>query len=422
MKKLLFKHITNNIPRSNNAQIDSTLPGIFQDLSIEMLITQIEDDADFTNSIYPVDCDYNNPKWILSDENLVEYFKNESIIPDRILQHIRSGDCELLINFSEDAFAHRKWLLALYDLAKEFSFSPKQLRYMTSELNAKCIHEELCKELNILDQIDIIIFPYFEYAFKYKNQVFAPANVELEKKFISLNQIIKPSRVLLEYFIRSKDIQHEFFYSSPRIFGKRTNAKHDRKEIYEHLLENIRWGHFKITDIDIRQDEIDYVNNLGVVELDKGVKGAFNSDNQIDWFYNRSLFNVCTETFFIDYTICNKIVLPLKFITEKSYKIFHYYQLPLIIGYQGIIADLRNQGYDMFDDIIDHSYDDIRQHDKRFNAFIAEIARINETYSLAVCNKFKTKFQSRLESNYRKLHSPESKQLKLSYLALKGLI
>lgn len=49
----------------------------------------------------------------------------------------------------------------------------------------------------------------------------------------------------------------------------------------------------------------------------------------------------------------------MKFMTEKSVLPFYQLQFPMILGYSGIISDLRNEGFDMFDDLIDHSYDDI---------------------------------------------------------------
>lgn len=49
----------------------------------------------------------------------------------------------------------------------------------------------------------------------------------------------------------------------------------------------------------------------------------------------------------------------LPFKTEKCVKPFYNLQFPIIFGHRGIINDLREMGFDMFDDIIDHSYDTI---------------------------------------------------------------
>lgn len=44
-------------------------------------------------------------------------------------------------------------------------------------------------------------------------------------------------------------------------------------------------------------------------------------------------------------------------ISEKTLSAFVALQLPIIIGYKGIVNDIRNYGFDVFDDVIDHSYD-----------------------------------------------------------------
>lgn len=48
-------------------------------------------------------------------------------------------------------------------------------------------------------------------------------------------------------------------------------------------------------------------------------------------------------------------LLPFK--TEKCVKPFYNLQFPIILGHHGIVDDLRKMDFDMFDDIIDHSYD-----------------------------------------------------------------
>lgn len=47
------------------------------------------------------------------------------------------------------------------------------------------------------------------------------------------------------------------------------------------------------------------------------------------------------------------------FISEKVYNAMNYYQLFFYLGHQGTLAYLKEQGYNIFDDIIDTSYDAI---------------------------------------------------------------
>lgn len=55
----------------------------------------------------------------------------------------------------------------------------------------------------------------------------------------------------------------------------------------------------------------------------------------------------------------------LPFKTEKCVKPFYNLQFPIILGHQGIVNDLRKMDFDMFDDIIDHSYDLVEQETNR---------------------------------------------------------
>lgn len=64
--------------------------------------------------------------------------------------------------------------------------------------------------------------------------------------------------------------------------------------------------------------------------------------------YRDSLFHIIAET---------SVELP--YISEKTYKIFNAGQIPIMSGPKGAIGHLRNLGFDVFDDIVDHSYDNI---------------------------------------------------------------
>jgi hypothetical protein len=64
--------------------------------------------------------------------------------------------------------------------------------------------------------------------------------------------------------------------------------------------------------------------------------------------YKKSLFSIIAETY-----IHNTIL------SEKTFKIFAVGQIPIMCGAQHAIKHLRQLGFDVFDDIVDHSYDEI---------------------------------------------------------------
>jgi hypothetical protein len=69
---------------------------------------------------------------------------------------------------------------------------------------------------------------------------------------------------------------------------------------------------------------------------------------RLSWVYEHSWINIVTETL---YNGDNGII------SEKTLFAWLSGQLPILIGYRGIVDHCRQLGFDMFDDVIDHAYD-----------------------------------------------------------------
>ena len=81
-------------------------------------------------------------------------------------------------------------------------------------------------------------------------------------------------------------------------------------------------------------------------------RGTENEDNFIRLLpiYGQAKINIVTETIYED---------PVGLITEKTVLAFLSRQVPIVIGYKGIVSDCQVLGFDMFDDLVDISYDTI---------------------------------------------------------------
>lgn len=91
---------------------------------------------------------------------------------------------------------------------------------------------------------------------------------------------------------------------------------------------------------------------LDGVVLQDDIKQYDVSDNRI----SQAAINVICET--SQDAVLDGVVLWTKpFITEKTSKAFLLCQFPLMVSVPGMVDKLRRHGFDMFDDIIDHSYD-----------------------------------------------------------------
>jgi hypothetical protein len=65
------------------------------------------------------------------------------------------------------------------------------------------------------------------------------------------------------------------------------------------------------------------------------------------------------------------------FLTEKTWQTIHAGQLFMVWGNSGIIAHLRDLGVDVFDDIVNHEYDAVIDHRKRFKCMHEELDRLS---------------------------------------------
>jgi hypothetical protein len=95
----------------------------------------------------------------------------------------------------------------------------------------------------------------------------------------------------------------------------------------------------------LKNDEDSVIIKLDKIELNDNKNLRFSPNFN---YSKNSYIDVITETY----------PRELMFITEKTAKPFFNLQFPIIFGPVGIIQKLRDYGFDMFDDIINHDYDD----------------------------------------------------------------
>ena len=84
--------------------------------------------------------------------------------------------------------------------------------------------------------------------------------------------------------------------------------------------------------------------------------------------------------------------------TEKSMKPFAWGQIPLFNCVHDNIKYIRKLGFDLFDDIIDHSYNNISDPISRIDAMLNELKKICQ-WSIDDCIKYKVKNMSRFIKN-----------------------
>lgn len=84
------------------------------------------------------------------------------------------------------------------------------------------------------------------------------------------------------------------------------------------------------------------------------------------------------HNFLFDFTVETFVDSETLLLTEKSYKPFYWYKIPLLAGGVGNMHHLESLGFDIFRDIIDHSYDLEKDRDARMRAFVKQVSTVLE--------------------------------------------
>jgi len=98
----------------------------------------------------------------------------------------------------------------------------------------------------------------------------------------------------------------------------------------------------------VNDTNLSLINSMGALDID---------------IYTKSLFHLVAES---------RVIEPL--LSEKTFKCLYVQQIPIFCAAAGTVSHLRDLGFDMFDDIVDHSkYDSITDWKQRIVAMHAVI-------------------------------------------------
>lgn len=217
------------------------------------------------------------------------------------------------------------------------------------------------------------------------------------KFFMCFNKSPKRHRLALLCFLKKYQLIDNINWSFVPTWDSSPNSSY-----YKEIFNN--------DDINFFQSEIDFFYNLKIKRSDyEEDKNWFNEFSEINranfpiWLhvpeypknYENSYINIITESMFLD--VDNNI-----HISEKSFKPFYYYQLPLIMATHNHIKMMREKyDLDFFDDIINHSYDDEKNQRLRLEMIVNEIKRLNDNQESV--KRFYINNRDRFEKNKQKI-------------------
>lgn len=226
-------------------------------------------------------------------------------------------------------------------------------------------------------------------------------NFNSTKTFISLNRNVREHRIVLLSYMYGKN--YDNFGNITYLGVSNLNPHYEPVD----FLDRISWE-FDDYHTEARTCMLDgyekfYINPELVVDdyeiygKSKNNDNIFNFNQHLRDKYKNSFVEIITESSY---------AAPSFMLTEKTHHSFYAFNFPILISGAGAVSHLRDVGFDMFDDVIDHSYDLIT------NPFDRIISAIDNNHRLLVDSDYaKQKWQEnkhRFESNVKfaktKLH------------------
>jgi hypothetical protein len=206
------------------------------------------------------------------------------------------------------------------------------------------------------------------------------------KRFVTLNATPRPHRTELYNWLRIEDLLDECHYT------------------YSAVVYPQSWC-FGLMTRDKRYYSLDFYKGFDPQEHHRGTvripathftRRTKNNNRLEDLFWNDAYIHLVTETSGIGGP-------PFDFYTEKTMKVFDNFQLPLIMASRGYVSYMRRKGYHMFDDFLDHSYDDKESYLEYFDLYVREVKRLSEL-DIRDIHDYYHKNRDALEYNREQLH------------------
>ncbi len=317
-----------------------------------------------------------------------------------------------------------KFIESLIDLKNEFGLTIHQIIVVTINYIAQSYNKEItiiCKPF-LLDDLSTKYKKVFDNPIpKYGVGILSTEEYlesPKDKFFLSYNKnVTRIHRLKFMLWLVKNNLINDTMYS---LLIKNNKADYS---IFT-FLSNIEyaelkglWGYFDKLD-ELGENILDW-------NYDESIKDSMYSDVMYTTksHYANTLFNIVTETTLSDNS-CS--------LTEKSFKPLANCHPFIIIGDRFVHSKLRELGFDLYDDLIDYSFDMVEDSNQRFNLVLKEIKRIynlGDTYILEWYKKNIDKikknqktFFSYSDSNMIKSVIKELKMKKVLITGANGLV
>jgi hypothetical protein len=275
----------------------------------------------------------------------------------------------------------------LSERLKNYNINPKQLYFINNNGLMDVYKEVLKCDVNVYP---IRYLPYHMTTYLMKQQI--QENItDKEFLFMCHNRRMKPHRYGILCMLKKYKILPDTDWSI--IEGANYRYWHLSGDSVNIDVHREIFDDF---DVKFMEDEIKYFSQF---EVKQSHYENELTREKIDWItlepmsYLNSYINITTESNFQSNDI---------HITEKAFKPFYFFQIPIFLStYNHLKLFRARYDFDLFDDLIDHSYDDEPNHRTRFFMIFDEIKKLHKNKESVI--EFYKNNQERLINNHKKV-------------------
>lgn len=300
-------------------------------------------------------------------------------LPDQVQKDVDNGTAKLILDNSQEGFPYHSFNWDIF--YKKTNLKPEQLIFVTGDMSLNCNSYIPTVYRNTWETSLARASYNFEFE-DFKKKCVNNIIQRNSRKYhgLSLNRLLRPHRIMLAKFISDSNLGKEKINYSFGIVTHHGDNNIDALNRDTGAFNGIVSKTSKIFKIPANELRT-WVDAHGEKNIDQEpnlnlhVNQACNYGDEILNAYSDSYFSIVAETNYKEDTI---------FQSEKIFKPVLLLQPFVVAGETGAIQSMRELGYDVFDDFINHNYDSIIDPKKRMDKICQEIERL--------CNISKTEW------------------------------
>lgn len=288
---------------------------------------------------------------------------DQNNITPEVLSRVRARQAFILFTVLHESWFDDGFLMSMTHYFSYKQIPLSQIIYVSHCANGTEIYKDHCTRYNINPEIQMEYIPTTRIDRTDIDKISLKYIPGLRKKtFLCFNRRHHAHRLIFFMMMVKRKLLDNFFMSMSKVHPE---SRQTFTHAISHVIQNHNQYSFTIDDIATGESILPLVldtKNFNSYPMEL-------SPADLKKYYNDSLVNIVTETFFFSNVI---------HVTEKTYKPIAYLQPFIMIAAPNSLQHVRDMGFKTFNEFWDESYDTETDHVIRFNKIFDLIESISK--------------------------------------------